>query len=120
MKSLKIIGFGILIWVVAFMVISVFIGFKVSTDSVAVKIITILSVFVATLLIAKNLKPSTQVKAITIGIIWGAVGFVLDVIITTRFTGMSVFSQWNILLGYLLIILTPLLAVKQEKGRRNK
>jgi len=56
MKSLKVIGFGILIWVVAFMVISVFIGFKVSTDSVAVKIITILSVFVATLLIAKNLK----------------------------------------------------------------
>lgn len=115
MKSLKVIGFGILIWVVAFMVVSVFIGFKISTDNVWVKVITTAAVFVATLLLAKSLKPSSQGKALLIGILWAVIGFVLDLIITTRFTGMAVFSQWNMLLGYLLIILTPLLAVKQGK-----
>lgn len=115
MKALKIIGFGALIWVVAFMVVSVFIAFKISTDTVSAKIITIAAVFIATALIAKGLKPSSQIQAISFGIVWAIIGFILDAIITTRFTGWGIFYQPNILIGYLLIILTPLLAVKRGK-----
>lgn len=115
MNPLKIIGFGILIWVIAFMVVSAFIAFKAPTSGLPVKITTVLAVFIATLLLAKNFKPNSQIMAISVGLIWAAIGLGLDYLITTKFTGMSIFGEWNIMVGYLLIILTPLLAVKKGK-----
>ncbi|MDD5433548.1 MAG: hypothetical protein PHE77_02750 [Candidatus Pacebacteria bacterium] len=113
MKILNIILFGILIWAVAFIIVSVFIAFKMPTTDFVVKITTTLSVFIATLLLAKSLKLNSQITAVSIGVIWAAIGLALDFIVTTHFTGMSIFNQWNVLLGYLLIIFTPLLTIKR-------
>ncbi|MDD4990419.1 MAG: hypothetical protein PHW31_03875 [Candidatus Pacebacteria bacterium] len=115
MNFLKLIGYGILIWVVAFVIVSIFIGFKVSSDNMWVKIITTLAVFIAAILLAKNLKESSQSKMFLYGILWAVIALILDAVITARFTDWEVFGQWNITLGYLLIILASLLAIKKGK-----
>ncbi|MFH0739655.1 MAG: hypothetical protein V1819_00875 [bacterium] len=115
MNPLKIIGFGILIWVVAFVVVSPFIAFKIPLTDAVVKISTVLAVFIITLLLAKNFKPSSQIMAISVGLIWAAIVLALDYLITVKFTTTSIFGDWNVMVGYLLIILTPLLTVKKGK-----
>ncbi len=97
------------------MVVSIFIGFKIPSDNIWVKIITTLAVFIAAVLLAKSLKESSQNKMFLYGVLWTVIALILDAVITTRFTGWEVFGQWNIILGYLLIILAPLLAVRKGK-----
>ncbi|MCX6791135.1 MAG: hypothetical protein NTV62_03015 [Candidatus Gribaldobacteria bacterium] len=114
MKILKALGLGALIYVVAFMVISVFIGFKVPTDSLLVKTITLLAVLITIILSAISLKANSIKEALSYSFIWVMVNFVLDILVTTRFAGWGFFGQWNIVLGYLLILIAPLLAVKKQ------
>ena len=114
MKILKALGLGALIYVVASMVISVFIGFKVPTDSLLVKMMTLLAVLITIVLSARSLRANSIKEALGYSLIWVMVNFVLDILVTTRFAGWGFFGQWNIILGYLLILIVPLSAVKKQ------
>jgi hypothetical protein len=114
MKILKIIGFGALIYAVAFVVVSAFIGFQIPSDNLAVKLATIGCVLLTIILAAKSLKVSSAKEMLGYSFIWVIINLLLDILITARFTGWAVFGQWNILLGYLLILIVPLLAVRKQ------
>jgi hypothetical protein len=113
MKLLKYIGFGAIIWAVAFVLVCIFIGFKVSTDAIYVKIITTAAVIITAVLLARSLKLSSIKQAFICGLSWVLTGIVLDILATVPFTGWQIFSQWNVIVGYAIGFVIPFLAVKK-------
>lgn len=112
-KYWKLFGYGAVIWGVAFIVVSAFIGFEV-TSEVIVQGVTTLAVAIAAYLLARSLNISNRKEMLKYGFSWVVVGLILDLIVTTRFTGWQFFSAFYVWLGYALILLVPLLAVKKQ------
>jgi len=113
-KCCKILGYGAIIWAVAFIVVCVFIGFKVSSE-IIVQGTTTLAVIITTFLFAKSLNLSSRKEMLKYGICWVLIGLLLDVIVTARFTGWEFFYSWNIWVSYSLILIVPQFAVRSEK-----
>lgn len=107
----KAIGFGIVIWILMFVIASIFIGFKIY-GSVVMNIITALIAGVLSFLFAGKIKPKSAGLALGYGITWLIVGYLLDLIITSRFNA-NILSSWSLWLGYVLILLAPLLTIKK-------
>lgn len=102
----KIIGFGLLLWVILFAFVSALAGFKVY-GNIWGKMITIAVAAVLAFLFAKNIKPATVAKALGLGIIWVAVAAILDFFITIRFEP-NLFKMRSLWVGYAVILLAPL------------
>lgn len=118
MKPFKVIGYGALVWVVAFIIVSAFIGFSADAESVAVSLTTLAASLIVAVLLAKNLKLKSTKEALITGLIWVVTVVVLDAIISARFTGWDIFYRWNVIIGYLIVLLVPPLAV--EKPKKSK
>jgi hypothetical protein len=115
---IKIIGYGAIIWAIAFIVACIFVGFKVSSQ-VLTQGVTTLAVLIVAFLLAENLKISEMKTAAISGFLWMVTGAALDALITTRFTGWSFFCRWEMWLGYLFIFLVPLVvAYKNGKPKQ--
>jgi hypothetical protein len=114
---LKIIGYGAIIWVVAFIIASIFVGFKTSSQ-VLTQGATTLAVIITAFLLAKNLKISTLKAAAICGLLWVVTGAALDALITVRFTGWSFFCRWEMWFGYLFIFLIPLIAANRNDKKK--
>ena len=108
----KAIGFGIVIWILMFVIVSIFIGFKIY-GSVVMSIITALIAGVLSFLFAGKLKLKSAGSALCYGIVWLIIGYLLDLIITSRFNA-QILSSWSLWLGYVLILLAPLLTIKKN------
>lgn len=115
MKPFKVIGYGALVWVVVFILVSAFIGFSADANSTAVSIITLAALLIAAVLLAKSLKLKSTREALLTGLIWVITIVVLDAIISARFTGWDIFYRWNVIIGYLIILLVPPLVVEKPK-----
>lgn len=115
MSSFKTIVFGALVWVVAFVVVSAFIGFGADAESASVGITTLAAVLIATVLLAKKLKLRSTREALITGLIWLVTIVVLDAIISARFTGWEIFYRWNVIIGYLLVLVIPALVAEKPK-----
>lgn len=120
MNYLKAIVFGVLVYAIAFLAVSAFIGFGVDSNSIFVKLATSLSVLIAVLLLAKSLRVYSQKEMLACGLIWTIIVLLLDMLVTIRFTGWGFFRQRHIILGYLLILLAPLLAIKSSQSAASE
>jgi len=107
----KYICNGIIIWVVAFMVASLFVAFNMA-DTVISQIVTSLAAIVAAYMLAKKTGITNKMEMLKHSFVWILVILILDYFVTTKFTGMEFFSDRTIWLAYALILLAPLLAVK--------
>jgi len=107
----KAIGFGALLWVLMFVIVSVFIGFKVP-DSLWLNIGFAVISAVISFILAGYAKPKSFGMALGYGLSWLAVGVILDFIVTMRFNS-EIFTAWTLWLGYGLVVLAPLLRVKK-------
>lgn len=107
----KTIGFGALIWALMFVVVSVFVGFNIY-QLVYVEIATVIIAGIIALILAANVKPKSAGSALGYGLVWVVVGVILDAAVSMRFNA-AIFSSWSVWLGYLLILLAPLLKVKK-------
>jgi hypothetical protein len=108
------IGYGVAIWILLFVIVSVFIAFK-AYDNSAAKVVTVIIAGVLSYLFARKVRPSNAGKALVYGILWVATGFILDAIITSRFNP-AIFTAKSLWLGYLLVLLAPLLGVKKPQS----
>lgn len=108
----KAIGFGVFIWVLMFVIVSIFIAFDIYKFSWLQGITAIIAGVIAFIL-AGMVKPAKIVLALAYGLIWVVIGLILDAAVTMRFNA-EIFSSWSLWLGYLLVLLAPILKV--EKG----
>ncbi len=108
----KAIGFGILLWVLMFAIVSVFIGFKIY-DYLWIEILIAVIGGIISFILAGYVKPKSYGTALSYGVSWLVVGVILDIIVTMRFNA-AIFTAWTLWLGYGLGVLAPLLRVKKQ------
>lgn len=107
----KAIGFGVILYVVMFFIVSIFVAFKIYNGD-WIKFLTAIIGGVVSYILAGYIKPLTYGQALNYGIVWVAISAIFDAVITLRFDP-TIFSQWTMWFGYVLIILAPLLRVKK-------
>lgn len=107
----KAIGLGILLWVLMFVIVSILIAFKLYEFRLVRILIAVIAGLIS-LFLAGMLKPGKVGLALAYGFIWVVIGVILDAIVTMRFNP-AIFSAKTLWLGYLLILLAPLLKVKK-------
>lgn len=108
----KAIGLGALLWVLMFVIVSAFIGFKIY-EFVWMQIVTAIIGGIISFILAGRIKPSKVSLALGYGLTWVVVGLILDVIVTMRFSP-AIFTAWSLWLGYALVLLAPLLQIKKS------
>ena len=109
------IGYGVIIWVVAFMVVCVLMAFKV-TNPILMQGITTLSVLGTAFMLAKKVGASSKGEMLKYTFSWALTSLILDYLVTTHFTGMQFFSNWYIWVAYALLLIVPLFAVKSGES----
>lgn len=116
MNYKKLIGYGVLIWVIVFAVVSAFIAFDIPSDNLFVNLVSLIAIIIATWFLAKNLKVKTQKEMIKYSLAWLIIAIILDLIVSVQFTGFGLFGRWHVLFGYLLILIVPLSCCNNKKA----
>ena len=112
----KALGFGVLIWVIMFVVFSILVGYGLMTSeetgwglwSIVALIIMLLVTYVA----ARNIAPGNYGLALGYGVVFAVVGIILDYFISTKFVP-NMFSAMSYWVSYIILALVPLSAVKK-------
>jgi len=112
MKWKKAVLFGILIWILMFAIVSAFIAFKIYYPYLWARIFLALISGTISFILAGYLKPKKASVALVYGIIFLAVGVILDALITIRFNP-AIFGTRSLWLGYFLVLIAPLLRIKK-------
>ncbi|MFH1656208.1 MAG: hypothetical protein ABH956_00345 [Candidatus Nealsonbacteria bacterium] len=113
MKWIKIIIFGVFIWILMFTIASAFIAFDIFKFTWTQGITALISGIIAFILAGK-IRPNKISIALNYGLIWVVVGLALDALISIKFNS-EIFSSWSLWLGYGLILLAPMLRIKKEE-----
>ena len=111
MNWLKTIGFGALIWVLMFAIVSALMAYGLYAN-IYEKAIVALIAGVLSFFATGFLKPDKINTALIYGIVFVVIGVILDALITMRFNNQILLSK-AVWLGYLLILLAPLLRIKK-------
>lgn len=109
----KALGYGVVLWLVAFVVASIFVGYS-QTCAVTCHVITALVVLILAYLFGRKLNVSSASGMIKYTIVWVIVFLILDVLISTRYTGWAIFKSVWLWVSYLLVLLVSLMAVKKQ------
>lgn len=113
----KALGFGALIWVVMFIVISILVGYGLVTSNDSGwslwSIVTLAVTVLVTYLAARNVAPVSYSQAISYGLVFAVVGIILDYFISTRFAP-NIFSSLSYWVSYLILALVPLSVVNKS------
>lgn len=106
----KGIGYGALLWLIMFALVSALLNlyYLYTWMPIIIALVTGLISFI----LAKYIKPTNAKLALSYGLLWVIVGLVLDFFITKQFNP-NIFSAWSLWLGYILVLLAPLLVVKK-------
>ena len=114
MNYKKLIGFGALIWGTAFITMTAFVAYQMGNYVLSTAILWIVVAIVA-YLCGKNLQFVSRAQALKYSASWVAVGLIMDSIFTVPFTGWTIFSAWELWLGYILVLVVPLFTVKTQQ-----
>ena len=110
---MKVVGFGVLLWIILFIVIAALVGMHLHTYIWAQLLVTCFAGIVAYLLAGNN-EISTTRQAIQIGVSWTILIALLDGFIT-KILNPAIFEQWSTLLTYLLVFAAPWIAWDMHK-----
>lgn len=108
MQCKKVVGFGILNWVIAFIVASIFVAYK-ADSSLAAEIIIPVAVGITAFYLSTKLPARTMVESLCYSVGWVIIAAILDMVATVPFTGWEIFTEWHIWLGYGLIFIAPII-----------
>ena len=115
MKPIKAICLGIALWVIMFILVSVFIYFNIY-DQGAVKIAGAMIAGFIALAMVVYVQPKNIAASLGYGISWIIIGLLLDLLITWRLNE-RIFYEWSLWLGYGFVLLASLLGFfSQENG----
>ncbi len=114
----KGISLGALLWVLMFVIVSIFVGFKIY-DSAYMKVITALIAGIISFVLVGYVKPDKVGLAFSYGILWVVIGLILDAIVTRLFNP-QIFLSKGLWLGYALVLIAPLFRVKKTGSNPNQ
>ncbi len=109
----KLILPPIAIYAVIFLFVTVLIGAHISTEVIWVTIVNFVIMIIGLYLAISYAKPKNLKEGLIYGLIWLAVFFLLDIILTVPFTGWNYFFGWKTWVAYGLTLLMPTLWPKK-------
>jgi len=107
----KAIGYGLLFWVIMYVVVSIFIVFNIYNNAF-MKLVSAIIAGIISFVLAGYVKPTKAGVALSYGLTWVIIGLILDAAIT-RQSNNQIFLSKGLWLGYLLVLLAPLLRIKK-------
>ncbi len=107
MNYKKLFGYGAAVWATAFIISTALMIYGMFNNVIA-KAVLVLIVAGAVYLAGRGLNLDSVVSILKYSAVWFLMAVILDAIITVPFTGWGLFTQWNIWLGYAVILLVPL------------
>lgn len=110
-KACQLIGYGGVIWGVAFLVACVFVAFQVESGILMQSVIA-LAVVITVYHLAKKLNLSSRKEMLKYSIAWVVIVFILEYLIDTKFVPDILYHP-SVWLGLFLIFVIPLLVVKK-------
>jgi len=112
----KALGFGVLVWIIMFVVISTLVAYQVVPSgggstmmSIAMVVVSLVIVYLfAQFFVA----PKSPTEAMQYGLVFAVVGIILDLLVSQRFAP-GMFASVVYWVNYILMIFVPLLVVKK-------
>jgi hypothetical protein len=108
----KGILYGVVVWVIMFVIACVFVAYKVPSTSTFFNIVLTVLSAIAVLIVAGFVAPKNFKQGILCGLTFAVVGIVLDFLISSKFAP-GMFSSSYYWLSYILVIILPLFRVKR-------
>ncbi|MDE2399983.1 MAG: hypothetical protein KGL67_03175 [Patescibacteria group bacterium] len=102
----KALGFGALIWLIMFALVSAFVGFNIY-EALLSKIIFVLAAGLLSYLCVRNVKTASLGRAFEYGLTWVAVGVVLDLLVSMQFNPTMLLA-WEYWVSYAFILFVPM------------
>jgi hypothetical protein len=109
MKYGALIGWGIGIYAVMFLVWSGFVTYGF-VEGVLPRIVSLLTLITVSIVAGRALHLVNWKDVLPYSATWVVVVIIADVVLSVPFTGWALFSDWNVWVGYALVLLVPLLA----------
>lgn len=110
----KALSYGLLIWMVMFVGISILVAF--AAGPWAKNIVGWLIVIAITWYAAVKCKIKSAAVGFRYGLAFVVIGLILDYLISTKYTGMALFTSKSYWLGYALTLLIPVYVGSQGKS----
>ncbi len=107
----KILWFGVLLWVLMFVIISAFVGFGIY-KGMWMELLGALIGGIISFILAGYVKPNSAAMALKIGLSFIVISAILDLLISMRFAP-TIFYQWTMWVGYGLVLIAPFLRIKK-------
>ncbi len=112
----KVLGYGALIWVVAYLAICALVGLGVETQAwvayVGPLLVLLVGWYAAGQVAAKSVS-----SGLGVGVVWVIEFAILDYLLTIPFVevGTAFFTQWHVVVGYVLALVLPALRASTKK-----
>ena len=107
----KLVGYGILIWLIMFAVVAAFLPSY--NEKTWVKVAVVIFAGLLALILAGRAEPNSVTIALGYGLGWAIIDLMMDVLVTMKYDANIFQSKW-FWAGYILILLAPLLRIKKE------
>lgn len=118
MDYTKLIGYGIVIWVAAYLVATAFVGYGAG-DLTLASVTTTIVVAVVTYALARRLHERSLGILLLYAAGWVVIGLLLDLLLTISFTGWEFFRGWGVWTGYAVLVIATLIAQEGLMGGRR-
>lgn len=117
MKYDALIGWGIIIYAIMFLVWSGFVTYGF-VEGIAPRIAGLITLVAIALYAGRSLTLASWKDILPYSVAWTLIVIAGDMILSVPFTGWMLFADWNVWVGYTLVLVVPLLA-PSTRGRHG-
>ena len=113
----RVVGGGIAIYAVMYLLSSglVMYGLSFGITSLAVRII---GLAIVTTIVARMLRLVARMDILPYSIGWAVIAAALDAVFLVPFSGWTLYAEWGVWVGYLLVVIIPLLTFSLRRTPR--
>ncbi|OGG57389.1 hypothetical protein A2853_02630 [Candidatus Kaiserbacteria bacterium RIFCSPHIGHO2_01_FULL_55_17] len=105
-----LLGWGIVIYAVMFLVWSAFVTYGF-VGGFLPRSLGLLVLLATGVIAGRSLKAHAWADVLPYSLAWGVLMGVLDAIMSVPVAGWQLYADWNVWIGYALVVLAPLLAL---------
>ena len=109
MKYGAVVGWAVVIYAVMALAWSGFITYGLA-GTLTARVLQLLVLVIVTTIAARSLKFHSWKDILPYSILWAVMMGLLDIVFTVPFAGWEIYADWNIWVGYTLVVIIPLLA----------
>ena len=104
-----LLGWGVVIYAVMFLAWSLFVTYGF-VEGVLPRIAGLLTLIAVALSAGRSLRMATWKDILPYAFGWTLIVIAFDMLLSVPFTGWQLFTDWNVWVGYALVVIVPILS----------